>query len=167
MTKAITVIFGIAVAIIIYLVIILGIKAFYPEPEYADFCEDNDRFRPLTELNTCEDNQTIEECRTIMKEKEIDKKENCYDPYNKAREKYNRNLFLITMIIGIILIAISLFTLDMINISSGLIMASIVLIVYGFIRGWDSANDIVKFIFALADAVIIIAFAIMLNKRKK
>ncbi|MBT3304296.1 hypothetical protein HN592_03955 [Candidatus Woesearchaeota archaeon] len=167
MGHAINVIFGIAIAIIVYLVIILGIKAFYPEPEYLDFCEEyRDVISPLA-IEECEGNLTVQECRTLAREKEIDNRDNCHKPYQKARESYNRNLFLITMIIGLILIVTSLFTLGMINISSGLIMASVVLIVYGFIRGWDSANDILKFVFALADAVIIIAFAVMLNKRKK
>jgi len=167
MTKVMNAIFGIAIAIIVYIVLLLGIQTFYPEPEYEDYCnETTDFVRPIG-LMDCEDNLTVGECKTIVKEQEINEKESCWDPYDKARDKYEKNLFLIAMIIGLIVIIIALFVLSMTNISAGLIMASVVLIVYGFARGWRAADDRLKFVFALIDAAVIISFAIMLNKKKK
>ena len=38
MVKVMNVVFGIGIAIIVFLVVILGIKVFYNEPVYEDYC---------------------------------------------------------------------------------------------------------------------------------
>ncbi len=171
MSKGINAIFGIAVAVVVYLVLILGIQAFYPEPVYEEYCNNTSYESKPVWTEGCDYNITVKECLDLNNESFIDSRAQartqCYDTFNEARKDYEGTLFLITATLGILVIIIAFFTLTMINISSGLIMSGVVLIVYGFIRGWSSTNDITKFIFAIIDATIIISFAVYLNKKKK
>lgn len=109
-------------------------------------------------------NETVDECK--QKEKaNAEERNTCYQEFDAVNEEYGKNLFIITAIIGLLVIIGAMFLLNYINIAAGLIMASVVLMIYGFIVGWDSTGDMIKFIVALIDAAVVIGFAVWIKNR--
>ena len=53
----------------------------------------------------------------------------------------------------------------MINIAAGTAFAGLVLIIWGFMRGWQGTGDVLKFVVALIVAVLFVYFAVVVNKR--
>ena len=81
---------GIALAIILFALVNLGVYTFYPSPNYDDFCDEIARPSPLEEL----DNSEIDPC---------------YAEYDTARENYNNNVFYVYVILGLALAIAGLF----------------------------------------------------------
>jgi hypothetical protein len=152
MTKVMNVIFGIGIAIILFSLTLLGFHAFYPSPEYDDFCERGQ------EILRLEQNIT---------EEEITEQEECEGEFDNARDNWSRNIFIIAIITGIIVVSASLALLSMISISAGTAMAGIGTIIYGFIVGFDGTSDILRFIIGVVVTAIIITYAVIIHKKSK
>jgi len=152
MTKVMNVIFGIGIAIILFSLTLLGFHAFYPAPDYDDFC---DREQEIVRL---EQNLTAEE---------IAEQEACRDELEDARDNWSRNIFIIAIITGIVVVSASLALLSMISISAGTAMAGIGTIIYGFIVGFDGTSDVLRFIIGVVVTAIIITYAVIVHKKAK
>ena len=150
--KVMNVVFGISIAILIFIVVLLGTNVFYPRPEIEDFGCENERLMPTIEGKEFNATEQAEY-------------QKCWDEFDEARDIYDRNFFLITSIIGFIAIIVSMFLLGMINIAAGTAFAGLALIVFGFMVGWQSTNDIIKFIIGLIIAVTVIIFAVIINNK--
>jgi len=165
MVKVLNIVFGIGIAVVVFILILLGIQAFYPVPVYADYCNESmNNPVPIVGFESCMDNMTVGECRTAMKSNEI-KVDNCWQDFDKANKSYNRNFFIIASIFGVILILIAFFLMNITNISAGVACSGIVLIVYAFMRGWESTDDKLKFAVGLVIAAIVIALTVVVNKK--
>lgn len=173
MAKVMNIVFGIGIAILIFIVVMLGTQVLYKEPVYNDFCNSSyySKPTPIYDSTICDDNITVRECNLLIKEKQstLDKEQEYFDKCSKEYEEvskvYGKNLFIINNIAGIIAVIVSMFLFAMINIAAGVSFAGLALIVYGFIRGWQGTGDILKFIVALVVTVIFIVFAVIVNKR--
>jgi hypothetical protein len=141
MVKVINVVFGIGIAILVYSIIVLGIKAFYPGPKFDDY-----------------------RCGYANNTKFTDSEE-CYKVWRDVNGNYDKNVFVIANIAGVITITASLFLLSMINISAGFAFAGLSTIVYGYVVGWGETSNILKFFVGLVIAVIVIIFGVILNKK--
>ncbi|MEK6885410.1 MAG: hypothetical protein AABX17_00415 [Nanoarchaeota archaeon] len=171
--KVMNVVFGIGIAVILFIVVMLGTQVFYSEPLYEDYC--NYSMYPqqvsVYGIDLCSDNMSVRECNLLIKEKQpiFDKQQayynECQTKYNDASKIYGKNLFIINNVVGIIAIIVSLFLFGMINIAAGTAFAGLALIIYGFMRGWQGIGDTLKFIVALVVAVLFIMFAVIVNKR--
>jgi Ca2+/Na+ antiporter len=170
MAKVMNVVFGIGIAVILYLVVLLGIRAFYPEPRIDDFNCSMQPY-PIALGAPCTPNMTIEECNILQKttNAESDSRskeyESCYKRFEKVQNLYGRNVFIIAAIVGSIAIIVSFALFSMTNISAGVAFAGLSLIVYGFARGWQDTSDMIKFIIRVLAAVIVFIFAIKVNKK--
>ncbi|MDP1728591.1 MAG: hypothetical protein Q8L27_00120 [archaeon] len=171
--KVMNVVFGIGIAVILFIVVMLGTQVFYKEPVYSDFCNNSYYDRPISiyDNSYCLANMTVGECNALVKENSIDlDKQNeyfntCSNQYSEASKVYGKNLFIINNIAGIILVIVSLFLFSMVNIAAGNAFAGLALIIYGFMRGWQGTGDVFKFIVALIVASLFIVFAVKVNKR--
>ena len=163
MAKVLNVVFGIGVGVVVYIIILLGIQAFYPAPEHNDFCNET-RFESPIKLDRCLDNMTVGECRELNFEEDT-KRDVCYEEYDLAQEKYNKNFFIIGSILGVLVVVAAYFLLSLTNISAGIGMAGFVLILWAFMRSWESINDMLKFIVGLFIAAIVISLAVIVNKK--
>jgi hypothetical protein len=81
--------------------------------------------------------ETEEDCMKAISEK------GCYDEYDNSREIYNRNVFFVSLIIGIIAIVVSVL-LSLEFVSAGFMSGGVLLIVYGTIRYWGSLSDVLR-----------------------
>ncbi len=167
MSKVLTAVFGIGIAVVVYVSMLLGIQAFYPEPQYEDFCEE--RTRIAEPFMDCTADITVGECREQMK-KQDSKQDECYEKWDDAREGYGKNFFIIASILGLIAVVTSYFLLNITsvsitNISAGIASSGIVMILWAFIRGWESTDDKLKFVVGLVIAAIVITLTVRLNKK--
>jgi uncharacterized membrane protein len=171
--KVMNVVFGIGIAVILFILVMLGTQVFYKAPMYEDFCNYSmyPGATPIYDSTICQDNMTVRECNALVKEKQtnLDKQNEYYNSCNKkfqdADKAYGKNVFIINNLAGIIAIVVSLFLFSMINIAAGTAFAGLALIIYGFMRGWQGIGDILKFIVALIVAVLFVYFAIVVNKK--
>lgn len=175
MSKVLSAVFGIGIAVVVYVTMLLGIQAFYPEPEYEDFCEERTRYaEPLAFMEGCTDDMTVADCREMNKESETDKDERqqCQEDYENANETYGRNFFIIASILGVAALIASFFlflsvtSITVTNITAGVACSGIVMILWAFMRGWESTDDKLKFVVGLIIAAIVIYLTVLLNKKE-
>jgi uncharacterized protein (DUF983 family) len=164
------VVFGIGIAVILFIVVMLGTQVFYKEPSWESY---NCTYPAtiITTMEVCPDNITVLQCREMVK-RGVDinnetqaKFDECNNRFNEAQKIYGKNLFIVNNIIGIILVIVSLFLFSMVNIAAGISFAGLVLIIYGFMRGWQGTGDILKFVVALIVAALFVYFAVFVNKK--
>jgi len=166
------VVFGIGIAIILFIVVTLGVQVAYKAPVYEDFCNVSYYDKPVAVYDStiCSDNMTVGACNALVKEKQttLDKQneyyEECSKKYRDADNVYGKNVFIINNIIGILLVVASLFLFSMVNIAAGTAFSGLALILWGFMRGWQGTGDLLKFIVALIVAALFVAFAVRVNK---
>ncbi|MFZ5955583.1 MAG: hypothetical protein ACOYT4_04090 [Nanoarchaeota archaeon] len=164
MAKILNVMFGIGIAVVIYILVLLGIQAFYPAVRYEDFCNQSIYSDPILNVAKCQDNMTVGECRASMK-LDDDEMQKCQQEFTNANRNYNKNFFIIASILGVTIMIIAFFLLTMPSISAGISGSGIVLIIWAFTRGWESANDKLKFFVGLIIAIIVITLALILNNK--
>ena len=175
--KVMNLVFGIGIAVIVFIVALLGIQAFYPEPKYEDFCNMSMYSFPAVSTFTiydCPDNMTVVDCRKLIYEKETNSPEaksrekeqvTCSTEYDEASKNYNKTYFLIASILGLIGLIVSFFLLNNINISAGVASAGIVLIIVAFTRGWTETNDILKFVVGLIIGIVVVFLTVKINRK--
>ncbi|MBN2087345.1 hypothetical protein JW758_03280 [Candidatus Peregrinibacteria bacterium] len=173
MSKVLSAVFGIGIAVVVYVTLLLGIQAFYPAPVYEDFCNEDVRYaEPLMGYEGCTDSMTMKECREQIKTEGPGKDEvqQCNEDFRKADESYSKNFFIIASVLGVIalIVSFSLFikivSLTVTNITAGVACSGIVMILWGFIRGWESTDDKLKFVVGLIIAAIVVTLTVILNK---
>ena len=86
--KVMNVVFGIGIAVILFIVVMLGTQVFYSEPLYEDYC--NYSMYPqqvyVYGIELCNDNMSVKECNLLIKEKQpIFDKQQAY--FNECQNK--------------------------------------------------------------------------------
>ena len=167
MVKALNVIFGIGLAVILFLVILLGVRAFYPEPDYAKSCPQTVPYVMIP----CDSSVSETECnlhQQIEQQKYRDSlsvNQDCSDKYVEESGTYRRNLFFIYGVFTVILLIASFFIISIIHMSAGVALAGIALSITGFAVGWRSTNDSLKFLFGLVILAVVVWLAYAVNKK--
>ncbi len=80
---------GIALALILFGLVNLGVYTFHPSPEYNDYCED---YNKPARINDSENYYN-----------------SCYEDYDNATEEYDNQMFYVYVTIGLILTVAGLF----------------------------------------------------------
>lgn len=70
----------------------------------------------------------------------------CSGNFHDAREGYNKNVFIVAVLIGLVTLAIGGIFLNVESIGSGLMGGSVLTILYGTIRYWGNASDVLRFV---------------------
>ena len=166
MSKVKQVLLAVGIAIIFALFVGYGIATFYKSPKYEDYCKGKEYPRPYIETepnikNTnCgyvkPDEKLVVECN----EKKGDIMANytdkgciesyycemCNKEYRDKQEIYDRNVFIITLILGLAAIIVGGIVLTITSVSSGLMGGGMLTVIYGTIRYWGFMPDVVRFI---------------------
>lgn len=170
-------IIGIAIMILTAFVAIYGIQTFYQErPEWDKYC--GNITSPPYEINKssqCESmggkwNPTYSDGRygipaKTTSEGYCDLHFYCNQKLQDDSKIYSRNLFLISVPVGVILIAIggALFALEAVG--AGIMLGGIITLIYGAREYWPNAGNQFKFGVSLAGLIIVIILAYWLNKK--
>ncbi len=188
------IVFGVAIIILTMFVSIYGINTFYQQPEYGDFCSEERPF-PFREksdneericpavcvqmyeikdnaciLNSCGSGcgpdginsfDTLAQCEIILDGK------NCYDLYEEANKVYSRNVFLIALPFGILIIFLGAYFFSLEAVGAGLMAGGVGTLIYGAGGYWQYADNWLKFVLSLVGLVTLISFAYWFNHEKK
>ena len=148
----------IGIALVFALFIGYGIEVFDPTPKHDDFCQNalynynnedeclanggewrTDHFGPKSE-------GVYASCQPLKE---------CYNQFDNASKKQGKTIFIVSLVISIITIIVS-FIIKKEEVASGLLGGSILLILYGTIRYWEYAQNVIKFgLLGVALAVLI------------
>ena len=171
--KIVNFVLGLATAIILGALINLGIAAFYPAPVAPSYpntavvapvapCPSNDAV-------CVQNNAKIE----TQQQAAQDQYNNAETAYESAISVYNRNLFIIANVVGIIVFAAGFWlifggiALASNAVPIGIMLAGLWSIMYGYMRGWGSVGDQLKFFIGLVIAVLIIGGSMWLRQRRE
>jgi hypothetical protein len=169
--KIVNIILGLATAIILGALINLGIKAFYPEPVAPTYPNTPVAVAPVT---PCASNDTA----CVKQNEQIENQQQAaQDEFNAAEQSYedqmmvyNKNLFIIANVIGVIVFAFGFWLIFATALASqsvpiGIMLAGLWGIIYGYARGWGSIDDQLKFFVGLVIALIVIGGSMWLLQR--
>jgi hypothetical protein len=144
-TRVKAVIFSIAVAFVSVFFFAYAVQAFYPTPQYEDFCG---RASPKfidNEIDCIANGgmwtDSVNRGEPFPVEGFCDVDFECRNRYESLREVYERNVFFANIAIGIVLF-VGAFFLGLEAVSSGLMGGAVMLIIYGSIRYWGELNDV-------------------------
>ncbi len=175
---------GIVIAIIFLMFCVFGIKLIYTAPSYENFCN-NSYYGKISDncTRSIELENKINECRTNggIPRYEYDEKgcekdltcDLCNKDFENANKNYTKNLFLISLILGLVIIAISVLFIKISTISGGLMAGSIFFMIYGTGGYWNFMDDLVRFIIlgVVLSALIWLAYYLTnkkeFNKKRK
>lgn len=165
--KIINGIVGIIIAVVLSMLLTLGIKVFYAEPQspYLNY------FPPSILNSPCASND--QQCITAQQKAQQDqyeKERQMSQDYNNALQAYNRNIFIIANIAGIVLFLAGMGLLSIyekvgLNVIAGILASGGFGIFYGYVRGWNGTDDKLKFVIGVVIAAMVIASAILINNK--
>ncbi len=181
---------GIAIIILTMFVTIYGINTFYASPEYSDFCsegrpilkliDDQERVCPAVcvrmyqlENGVCEFNgcgsgcgpdglnsfDTLEQCEIGASGV------NCNDLFEEANKIYSRNVFLIALPLGILIITLGAYLFALESVGAGLMGGGVGTLIFGAGGYWRYADEWLKFILSLIGLVVLIFFTYWINQK--
>lgn len=173
--KIVNIILGLGTAIILGSLINLGIRAFYPEPvapDYNKMTMPTSVQVPYPGQCAAGDAVCIKQQNTYNAEQQArqDKFNQEESRYQDAMSVYNRNLFIIANVVGIIVFIVSFWLIFATAIATqsvpiGGMMAGLWSIIYGYARGWGSIDDRLKFFVGLVIAALVIGGSVWLIQR--
>ena len=164
--KIVNFVLGLATALILGALINLGIKAFYPEPVapiYPSY--------PVAVAPCAQNDMQCQSAQQLIAQQQQDQFNQQEDVYTAELQTYNKNLFIIANVIGLVVFAIGFWLIfGGVSLASnavpvGIMLAGLWSIIYGYGRGWGSIDDQLKFFVGLVIAVIVIGGSLWLMQR--
>ncbi len=147
------IILGLIIAVVFLMFAVYGTKLIYDSPDYNDYCE---KYPPAPQ----EKNLTNHTFENQLNERD------CYINYEKVRKDYSKNLFIISIIVSILVILISSFTIKIESVSGGLMLGSLMFIIYGTGGYWQYMDDLLRFIILGLALGVLIYIGYKLNNMK-
>ncbi len=146
------IILGIIISIVFLLFSVYGTKLIYEQPKYDDFCVIKEPHVPLDKGEKYEEWQNWQE--------------QCMENYEDAREKYSQNLFLISLVFSLIIIVISVLAIKVESVYGGLMLGSLMFIIYGTGSYWRYMDNLLRFLILGVSLAVLIWLGFWLSKRK-
>jgi hypothetical protein len=169
MSRVKQVILAVAIAIVLALFVGFGINTFYAPPEYEDFCS---RPVPGKEIETQEECEAqggrwtphVGECPEgrDCAEGWCEPDFECREQFDEVRSAYNKKVFIIATIAGLIAVFLGGVVMKLESVSSGIMGGGVLAIIYGIIRYWSDAPDVLRFVIL----GVILAILIWLGYKK-
>jgi len=155
------IVLGIGIVVVFALALWQGIEAFYPSPQYKDYCDIGPR-APGAENN-------ITACKNsggVWRNDYCDYYYECQKKYDAAKNPHSRVVFFISLIVAIIAIIVGFSILNIEPVGSALIGSGIWAVFWGSVVNWRNLSDIWRFLLLLVVLVLLIWIAIKLNKKE-
>lgn len=160
---------GLAIIILTLFVVVYGIHTFYPSSEYEDYCS------PANEFVSSEDKclelggnwVSYNSLKSTDVEGYCDQNFYCNEKYNLAREDYAKNIFFITLPLGIFILLLGGYFFHLTVVGAGIMGGGIGTLLYGVFGYWSYGEDWLKFVLSLIGLILLIWFVYWLNRKKK
>jgi len=179
---------GIGIFIVYLLVLNYGIEAFYPSPQYENYCTNQNYYYPgsypIKEIssgvnctvaptpqqqNVCSSkggNLVADTYDTVGCPATF-KCDTCNKDYNDAQKEYSKIVFIIALIAGIITLIVGYTILSVEPVGSALIASGIGALFYGSIRNWQNLSDVWRFLLLLIALILLVWMTLRLNSQNK
>jgi len=165
------IIIGIAILILTMFVTIYGINTFYPKPQYENFCP-NEFSQQLIQTQTecIEINGKWNDYSNIKSPEQTptgycDQEYYCRQDYEDAQKIWTKNVFIIAVPLGILIIALGAFLFNLEAVAAGLMGGGVGTLLYGTWGFFWQADDKIRFIISLIGLIIVIGLAYYFNKK--
>ncbi|MFA5174042.1 MAG: hypothetical protein WC438_02575 [Candidatus Pacearchaeota archaeon] len=158
-----TIILSLTIAIVLSAFVVYSIQTIYHKPEYDEFCKDIKPIYPMENITQqiCEANngkwnpQNIQCIKAPCIQGYCDFYYQCQQEQEAAFNKYKLVVFIISLIVGLIALALGII-LKLPSVSSGLMLGGTFLIFYGTIVYWTNLTNLLRtIILGLALIVLI------------
>ncbi|MCK4650356.1 hypothetical protein KAT36_03940 [Candidatus Pacearchaeota archaeon] len=165
------IVLGIAIIILTIFVTFYGINTFYSKPNYDDFCGDVKTQEVINSLERCEEIggkwSVYEDVRPVEAGAEgfCDRDYSCRQELEDIRKIRSRNVFLIALPLGIIIIAFGAFIFGLEVVGAGLMGGGVGTLIYGAGAYWSYSANWIRFIISLIGLIILIWIAYWFNKK--
>lgn len=136
---------GVIIGVVLLMFLVFGAKLIYESPEYNDFCD-----WKIYEKNLTEQNKVSEECT---------------EKYDSAREIFSKKMFLLSLIVGVLIIVSSAIFVDINTISGGTMFGSLMFIIHGTGSYWRYMDDLARFIILGVALGVLIYLGYWINKK--
>lgn len=179
--KARNFVLGLGIFVVYLFVLAAGFRAFYPGPEYNDFCKNNEFSKPRLVVPQVDCTMSIElqnqvsQCYNDNGQPIFSYDENgcessiecitCNKDYESARSSYTNVVFIVSLIIGVLTILVGILILSIEPVGSALIAAGIGAVVYGTIMNWQNFTAVWRFALLFLVLAGLVYFALRLNKK--
>lgn len=175
---------GIGIFVVYLLVLNYGIEAFYPSPQYENFCTNQgyygyDISKPVgvgqvncTITPTPQEQNTCIAAGGNLVPSTYDGNgcpltytcDMCNKQFNDSQKIHSQRVFLISIIAGIVTLLIGFAILTMEPVGSALMAAGVGAMVYGSMRNWQNLSNVWRFLLLLAALLLLIWIAIRINR---
>jgi membrane protein DedA with SNARE-associated domain len=152
MNKIKEVLLGIIIAVIFLMFCVFGTRLIYDTPEYERYCDYNE----LGKIDPINDSSLYND---MYKE--------CSDKYELANKDYSKNMFIISLVFGILVIIICTIFININSISGGLMFGSLMFIIYGTGRYWSYMDDLMRFIVLGISLGVLLYVAYWINEKRE
>ena len=137
---------ALAIAIVLVAFITVGIDTFYKAPENTCYSRE-----PIAKISNCEFLQEPNRTACILKDQEYYQNQSilsqkCYDEFKPVENLYQRNVFIILSILGVLTILIGLGIKNVQALSFGLMLGGLINIIQGILRYWSEMNEYLRFV---------------------
>lgn len=173
---------GIGIFVVYMMMLVYGIQAVKPSPQYDDFCASTlyEGSSPTKgyDASLCKYNRTIEDqasactaqkgmpiyeyndlgCARAIKECNM-----CQTQFMDAQEAYQKTVFILAVIIGIITLLVGFTILSVEPVGSSLMASGIGAIFYGSAQNWVNLSNIWRFLLLVVALVLLVLIAIKNN----
>ena len=174
MSRIKEIILALAIVVVLNLFFNYGVFTFYRSPDYEKFCPVELSQKAYADKSECEavGGRWFEsannvkyypgESRPIPAEPLADQKgwcdstAQCREAYESVRNVYNRNVFIILIVLGLISLGLGFLVISANPVANGFLGGGLISLIVGTIRYWSEMNDYLRFIilgFALAALV--------------
>ena len=151
------ILFGIV--ILVNLFIIYAVQVAYPQPDYSQFCSSEITNATYDNKEACVSNGGQWNVSPGAKENGAycDNTFTCNQKFEEVNKVYTRNVFIVFVLAGLLLLAGSVFLSGSSLIASALSFAGILALIIGSLSYWSDMNDILRLI------VLGVALAVVLS----
>lgn len=158
--------FALAISIVIVLNLFFnyGIFTVYPSPDYDDFCTEetrkyyedeksckavggewvaysDGRYGPPRPVRVAETGEVIEGAKEYC-----DASATCRKQYDEARSLYNRNAFIVLVVLGTASLVLGFFLVSVSAVSTGFLFGGLLSLFIGTTRYWSDMNEFLRLI---------------------
>ena len=162
------VVLGIGIVVIFALTLWQGVEAFYPSPQWNDYCDHVNVPKALNGDKPIQINQ--ERCLDfggMWEDGDCDYYSKCQSEYDSAMNSHSQTVFFISLIVAIIVFILGYSLLSVEPVGSALTGAGIWSVFYGTVINWRNFSDIWRFLILISVLILLIWFALKINKKKK
>jgi hypothetical protein len=159
------IILGVGIVIVFALLLWQGIEAFYPSPDYENFCPISRTPIVIETQQQCEaiggqwnpyDGPKEPDASTGYCNREF----TCRQEYEDARDSHSQVVFYIAVIVGIIALLIGYFILSIEPVGSALIASGIWAFFWGTVSNWTNFTPMMRFVLLAVVFILLIWLAI-------